>query len=252
MIALLEDGLKAGALGMSSGLFTSPGSYAQPDEMIALGHVLKRYNAGYFTHLRDESNKVLEARGGSDRRRASSAASTSRSCTSSAPAWTTGARPRPRCKMIADARARGLDVDCDSYPYAAGCNPLKNLLPQWVQAGGVDAMLERLPEHGDARAHPRRHRARRPQQLGPHPVTGTACRSRSRRTCRNTPAAPSPRSRRSAAPIRSTRCATISSTTKARPACWSPRSPRTTSPRSCARPPRWSAPTAIASRPTAR
>ena len=59
MIALLEDGLKAGALGLSSGLFTSPGSYARPDEMIAFGHVLKRSNAGYFTHLRDESNKVI-------------------------------------------------------------------------------------------------------------------------------------------------------------------------------------------------
>ena len=40
--------------------------------------------------------------------------------------------------MIAQAKARGLDVDCDCYPYAAGSNPLKNLLPQWVQAGGVD------------------------------------------------------------------------------------------------------------------
>jgi N-acyl-D-aspartate/D-glutamate deacylase len=46
--------------------------------------------------------------------------------------------------MIAQAKARGLDVDCDSYPYAAGSNPLKNLMPQWVQAGGVEAMLERL------------------------------------------------------------------------------------------------------------
>ena len=61
MIALLEDGLRAGALGMSSGLFTPPGSYAAPAEMQAFGHVLKRHNAGYFTHLRDESNKVLEA-----------------------------------------------------------------------------------------------------------------------------------------------------------------------------------------------
>jgi N-acyl-D-amino-acid deacylase len=49
-------------------------------------------------------------------------------------------------KMIADAKARGLDVDCDSYPYAAGSNPLKNLLPQWVQAGGVPAMIERLKQ----------------------------------------------------------------------------------------------------------
>ena len=61
MIALLEEGLRAGALGMSSGLFTPPGSYAEPAEMAAFGHVLKRHNAGYFTHLRDELNKVLDA-----------------------------------------------------------------------------------------------------------------------------------------------------------------------------------------------
>src|SRR5207248_4615415 len=61
MIALLEDGLRAGALGMSSGLFTPPGSFAQEDEIMALCAVLKRHNAGYFTHIRDESNKVMEA-----------------------------------------------------------------------------------------------------------------------------------------------------------------------------------------------
>ena len=48
--------------------------------------------------------------------------------------------------MIAQAKARGLDVDCDAYPYDAGSNPLKNLLPPWVQAGGVPAMLARLAE----------------------------------------------------------------------------------------------------------
>jgi len=46
--------------------------------------------------------------------------------------------------MIAQARAEGLDVDCDAYPYAAGANPLKNLLPPWVQVGGNAAMLARL------------------------------------------------------------------------------------------------------------
>src|SRR5246500_3491443 len=61
MIALLEDGLRAGAFGMSSGLFTPPGSFARPEEMIALCAVLKRYNAAYFTHIRDESNKVMDA-----------------------------------------------------------------------------------------------------------------------------------------------------------------------------------------------
>jgi N-acyl-D-amino-acid deacylase len=145
MIALLEDGLQAGALGMSSGLFTSPGSYAKPDEMIAFGHVLKKYNAGYFTHLRDESNKVIEA--------LMEAIEVAQQCRvhveivhfkcSGMDNW---GKARTALQMIADARAAGLDVDCDAYPYAAGSNPLKNLLPQWVQAGGVDEMLRRLPQ----------------------------------------------------------------------------------------------------------
>jgi N-acyl-D-amino-acid deacylase len=143
MIALLEDALQAGALGMSSGLFTPPGSYAQPAEMIALGHVLKRHNAGYFTHLRDESNHVLEA--------LAEAIDLAEQCgvhvevvhfkCSGTDNWGKAAQA---LQKISAAKARGLDIDCDAYPYAAGSNPLKNLLPAWVQAGGVEAMLARL------------------------------------------------------------------------------------------------------------
>jgi N-acyl-D-amino-acid deacylase len=143
MIDLLEQGLRAGALGLSSGLFTPPGSYARPAEMHALGRVLKAHNAAYFTHLRDESDHVLDAV-----QEAIDVAETCRvhveivhfKC-SGTDNWGKAARA---LDMIAAAKARGLDVDCDSYPYAAGSNPLKNLLPQWVQAGGVAAMLERL------------------------------------------------------------------------------------------------------------
>ena len=217
MIALLEDGLKAGALGMSSGLFTSPGSYAQPDEMMAFGHVLKKYNAGYFTHLRDESNKVIEAlEEAIDVAR--NAASMSRSCTSSAPAWTTGARRRPALKLIADASAHGLDVDCDAYPYAAGSNPLKKLLPQWVQAGGVDEMLKRLPQPETRALIPADIERDGLNNWGRIPI-GIACRSRSHPICRSMPARPLPRSPPSAAPIRSIRCASTSPTIKARRAC---------------------------------
>src|SRR5258706_16486431 len=45
---------------------------------------------------------------------------------------------------IAAARAEGCDIDCDAYPYAAGANPLKNLLPPWVQIGDKGTMLARL------------------------------------------------------------------------------------------------------------
>jgi N-acyl-D-aspartate/D-glutamate deacylase len=150
MIVLLEQALDAGALGLSSGLFTAPGSYAQADEMIALCRAVKRYNAGYFTHIRDESNKVLEA--------VEEAIAIASTCDvhveivhlkcSGLDNWGKAARV---LDMIAAAKLRGLDVDCDSYPYAAGSNPLKNLMPQWVQAGGVEAMLERLT-HKDTRA----------------------------------------------------------------------------------------------------
>ena len=143
MEALLDEGLRAGALGMSSGLFTAPGAYAERAEMVALGRVLKRYNAGYFTHLRDESGQVLEA--------VEEAIDLGATCgvhveivhfkCSGVDNWGKVSRA---LSMIDQARARGVDIDCDAYPYTAGSNPLKNILPQWVQAGGVEAMLERL------------------------------------------------------------------------------------------------------------
>ncbi len=145
MIALLEDALDAGALGLSSGLFTPPGSYAAPAEMIAFGHVLERHNAGYFTHLRDESNHVIEA--------VAEAIAVGEACgvhveivhfkCSGTDNW---GKADTALAMIAAAKARGVDVDCDCYPYAAGSNPLKNILPPWVQAGGVEAMIARLRE----------------------------------------------------------------------------------------------------------
>ena len=140
---LLEEGMRAGALGFSSGLFTAPGSYAGAEEIIALCRVVKRHNGGYFTHLRDESNKVLAA--------LQEAIEVAEACKvhveivhfkcSGIDNWGKAARG---LQLIAEAKARGVDIDCDSYPYTAGSNPLKNLMPQWVQAGGVPDMLARL------------------------------------------------------------------------------------------------------------
>ena len=140
---LLDDGLRAGALGFSTGLFTAPGFYAAADEIVALCRVVKRHKAGYFTHLRDESNKVLDA--------LQEAIDVAEECKvhveivhfkcSGLDNWGKAAKA---LDMIAAAKARGVDVDCDSYPYNVGSNPLKNLLPQWVQSGGVPDMLARL------------------------------------------------------------------------------------------------------------
>jgi N-acyl-D-amino-acid deacylase len=143
MTALLEEGLAAGALGMSSGLFTPPGSFAAPSEMLAFGRVLKRQNAAYFTHIRDESNKVLDS--------VEEAIAFARASgvhveivhlkCSGVDNWGRAAQILAR---IEGAREEGCDIDCDAYPYTAGANPLKNLLPPWVQIGGLEVMLARL------------------------------------------------------------------------------------------------------------
>jgi N-acyl-D-amino-acid deacylase len=119
MIALLEDGLRGGALGMSSGLFTPPGSFAKAEEMRTLCTVLKKYNAAYFTHIRDESNKVLDA--------VEEAIDIARTTgvhveivhlkCSGVDNWGKAVQILDR---IAAARAEGYDIDCDAYPYTAG------------------------------------------------------------------------------------------------------------------------------------
>lgn len=145
MSTLLEDGLRAGALGMSSGLFTPPGSFAKPDEMRTLCTVLKKHNAAYFTHIRDEANKVMEAvEEAIDIARATGVhVEVVHLKCSGIDNWGKAAQILDR---IAAARAEGCDIDCDAYPYTAGANPLKNLLPGWVQIGGNESMLARLAQ----------------------------------------------------------------------------------------------------------
>jgi N-acyl-D-amino-acid deacylase len=145
MIALLEEGLGAGALGLSSGLFTPPGNFAEPSEMLAFGAVLERHNAAYFTHVRDESNQILDS--------VAEAVAFARAVRvhveivhlkcSGLDNW---GKAGTVLHMLEEARREGCAVDCDAYPYAAGANPLKNLLPPWVQVGGTEAMLARLGE----------------------------------------------------------------------------------------------------------
>jgi N-acyl-D-amino-acid deacylase len=145
MIALLEDGLGAGALGMSSGLFTPPGSFARSEELHALCAVVERHRAAYFTHIRDESNRVLEAVD-----EAIAVARTFRIHVEIVHLKCSGVDNWGKAGLVLDriaaARAEGCDIDCDAYPYAAGANPLKNLLPPWVQIGGNEAMLARLAD----------------------------------------------------------------------------------------------------------
>jgi N-acyl-D-amino-acid deacylase len=140
---LLAEALEAGALGLSSGLFTAPGVYAKTEEMIALGQVLRRYGAGYASHIRDEANRVFDA--------VREAIAIGETCgihvqiahlkLSGTDNW--GGATRLLAEIDA-ARRRGVSVDADQYPYTTASNPLRNLLPTWVQERGIEAMLQRL------------------------------------------------------------------------------------------------------------
>jgi N-acyl-D-amino-acid deacylase len=143
MERLLAEALAAGAWGLSSGLFTPPGCYADAAEIHALARVLHRYGAAYSSHIRDEANHVDAA--------VAEAIAVAEATgvhvqiahlkLSGVDNWGGAAR---LLDTIAAARRRGLPVDCDAYPYDTATNPLRNLLPRFVMEGGIPAMLERL------------------------------------------------------------------------------------------------------------
>ena len=145
MKRLLEEALEAGAFGMSSGLFTPPGSFAESEELVALGAIIARHGARYATHIRDEANDVLDAVG--EAIAFGEAVGVHVQIVhfklSGMDNW--GGAGRVLAEME-DARRRGVMIDCDQYPYTAASNPLCNLLPRWLQEGGMAAALERLAQ----------------------------------------------------------------------------------------------------------
>ena len=149
MQQLLAEGLEAGALGLSTGLFTAPGNYAKSEELLALAGVLRQHGATYASHIRDEANHVFdavrEAIGIGES--AGVRVQIAHLKLSGTDNW--GDVPS-LLSLISEAREQGLDLFCDQYPYTAGTNPLRNLLPVWVQEGGVEPMLGRLRD-GEAR-----------------------------------------------------------------------------------------------------
>lgn len=143
MRRLLAEGLAAGARGLSSGLFTAPGSFAKPDELHALLSVVRQHRGSYATHLRSEAEGIFEAV-----REAIEASETSGVDVQMVHMKLSGLDNRGRAGQLLEeieaARRRGVRVSCDAYPYTCAANPLRNLLPLWVQEGGLQPMLARL------------------------------------------------------------------------------------------------------------
>ena len=156
---------------LSSGPFTAPGAFAGPQELEALARVAARHGAGYTTHIRDEASTAFDAV-----REAIALAERTGARTrivhikiSGIDNW--GGAPR-LLALLAVARERGVAIDCDQYPYTTALNPLRNLLPSWVQEGGPARMLRHLAD-AKARDDIRTEiAARGTERLRPHFVLG--------------------------------------------------------------------------------
>ncbi|MGI9862313.1 D-aminoacylase [Moorella naiadis] len=143
MAALLDRAMQEGAMGLSSGLLYPPGCYAPTGELIALCRVARQYGGIYVSHIRNESDGVLEAieEALEIGRQAGIPVHIShlKAC---------GPRNWPQIPralaLLAAAREQGQDVTWDTYPYIAGSTTAASLLPPWAVAGGTAALQERL------------------------------------------------------------------------------------------------------------
>ncbi|PYS71486.1 MAG: aminoacylase, partial [Acidobacteria bacterium] len=145
MEALVEQAMKDGAVGLSTGLIYVPGTYAKTDEIVDLARVVSRYGGLYATHMRNEGDKVADAIKESIQigEQAGLPVEISHFKISNKKLW--GQSPMT-LGLVRDARARGLMVTVDQYAYTASSTSLESRLPTWLRAGGLEEAKKRLAD----------------------------------------------------------------------------------------------------------
>jgi N-acyl-D-aspartate/D-glutamate deacylase len=140
----LREGLEAGALGLSTGLIYEPGRYAGTNEIVALASELPETGGLYATHMRNEADGLLDSVRESIEigERAGVAVQISHHKAMGRPNW---GGVRDSLRLIDDARARGLDVTADQYPYTSGSTMLAVFVPKEPV---VESAAPRNPEEG--------------------------------------------------------------------------------------------------------
>lgn len=148
LLELLDRALAAGAVGFSTGLMYPPAMFADRAELHAIGEVVASRGALFSIHARNYSTHLLDAVDEA----LDIAASTgcrlqfSHLAVAGRANWGSVARA---LEHIDRAREAGVDVGVDIYPYLAGSANLSQLLPEWSQGGGADAIVERLSSSRD-------------------------------------------------------------------------------------------------------
>jgi N-acyl-D-amino-acid deacylase len=146
MSGLVEQAMRDGAFGMSTGLFYVPGTFTPTDEVVEVAKAAARYGGMHESHQRDDARNVIESvketiaigeRGGLPTH-------ISHAKVIGTANWGKSAE---MLRLVDDARARGVDVTLDQYPYTASSTSVAAaLLPAWVLEGGSAAMQARLKD----------------------------------------------------------------------------------------------------------
>ena len=146
MQALVEQGMRDGAFGLSTGLFYVPGSFTPTEEVIELAKTAARFGGMHKSHQREESLKVLDSvretiaigEGGGLPTQVTHHKVIGKAN------W---GRSADTLRLIDDARARGVDVTSDQYPYtASSTNVASALVPAWALEGGREETTTRLKD----------------------------------------------------------------------------------------------------------
>ena len=145
MKALVRDAMKDGAVGVSTSLEYAPAPYARTDELIALASEAGKFGGIYATHMRNESDTVLES--------IDEALRIGREGHLPVEIWhikvagksNWGRMPEVVAKINA-ARTAGADVTADTYAYTAWSNGFSAFIPAWAHDGGTPKLVERLKD----------------------------------------------------------------------------------------------------------
>jgi N-acyl-D-amino-acid deacylase len=145
MKALVDEEMKAGALGFSTGLSYLPGIYSETEEIVQLASVVSRYGGIYATHLRDQGRHITEAIEEAIEigERNNIPVQISHIKLADDAVWY-------KLEMITgpveEARKRGVEVTLDQYPYTATSSGFTSSFPSWAFEGGNEKFLGRLEE----------------------------------------------------------------------------------------------------------
>ena len=143
MKTMVRESMEQGALGISTGLFYVPGSFTSTEEVIELSKVATEYNGIYISHMREEAAQLINSVRETIHigEEANIPVQMTHHKVIGVENWGSSV---DSLRLVDEARARGIDITIDQYPYTASQTGITALIPQWAQEGGRDRLLERI------------------------------------------------------------------------------------------------------------